>query len=455
MKLTVLPGKPLRGTVAVPGDKSLSHRALLFAALADGESHIRNFLVSGVTRVMLNALSAVGVEWTLTGAKLIVQGRGLAGLRPPAQALDCGNSATTIRLLAGALAAAGIPAVLDGSAGLRKRPMERIVEPLQRMGVPIQASEGGGAPLTLAARLAGERLKPLVEDLPVASAQVKSCLLLAALAADGETVLREPGPSRDHTERMLSSMGATVTSLSNETVTPPLYETRLIPPAAPLQPLDINLPGDMSAAAFLIVAGTIVPESEIHIPSVEVNPTRTGLLDTLRAMGAKIEVSGLRDEGGEPVADLTIRAARLSATQVSGSLVVRMIDEFSVFGAAAAYAEGVTSVRDATELRYKESDRITTLCEELRALGVQAEEAPDGFTITGELPRSGASPVRGGTTHAKGDHRLAMAMSIAGLGAQEPVTVEGAEIIHESFPGFIETLRQLGADLVVEDALPV
>ncbi len=440
MKLIVKPGNPLRGTVQVPGDKSLSHRAVLFAALAEGESRIDNFLVSGVTRVMLSALRALGVEWKLSEQTLTVQGCGLQGFHQTQAPLDCGNSATTLRLLAGALAATGVPAVLDGSAGLRQRPMGRIVEPLQRMGVPVQASPAGTAPLTLQARAAGYPLRALNESLPVASAQVKSCLLLAALAADGITVLREPGPSRDHTERMLLSLGVAVDSRVIEENGAVLYETRLQPPLKPLRPLHMTLPGDPSAAAFLLVAASITPGSEVRIHGVDVNPTRTGLIDALQAMGADIRLENERQQAGEPVADLVVRAARLHGAQVQGPLVVRMIDEFSVFGTAAAFADSQTNVREARELRYKESDRIATLCQELQALGVPAQEAADGFSIpVGQL--------RGGEVQAHGDHRLAMAMAVAGLAAQGPVTVNGAEMIHESFPGFVEQLRALGADV--------
>lgn len=447
MKLTVTPGHALHGTALVPGDKSLSHRAVLFAALADGESRIDNFLVSGVTRVMLDALTALGVQWRLDGDTLTVKGRGLDGLRAPERPLDCGNSATTIRLLAGALAAAGISAVLDGSAGLRRRPMGRIVEPLRQMGVPIEASgEGGTAPLALNARPAGQKLRALDASLPVASAQVKSCLLLAALAADGPTVLREPGPSRDHTERMLGSMGAVVTSTRDEVQD--IYETRLFPPAAALRPIHLTLPGDISAAAFLIAAASITPGSEIQLPGVGINPTRVGIIDALRAMGGDIEVQNPREQAGEPVGDLLVRAAELHGIEVSGPLVVRMIDEFSVFGAAAAFAQGETVVRDAAELRLKESDRISTLCQEMTRIGVTAVEVPDGFLVKGGKPR-------GGEVEAHGDHRLAMAMAVAGLAAQGPVRITGAEMINESFPGFVETLRSLGSVCTEEMEPPV
>ncbi len=445
MKLTIVPGTPLRGTAAVPGDKSLSHRAVLFSSLADGVSRIENFLVSGVTRVMLDALSDLGIVWSLDGDVLTVNGHGMSGLRAPKQPLNCGNSATTIRLLAGALAGVGIPAVLDGSPGLRRRPMGRIVDPLQRMGVPVEASVEGTAPLVMHERHPGQKLRGLVESLPVASAQVKSCLLLAALAADGQTVLREPGPSRDHTERMLGSMGVKIAS--REVEENRCYETSLEPPVAALKPLNMALPGDFSAASFLVVAATITPGSEIHIPGVGLNPTRTGLLDALRSMGADIQVQNERQQAGEPVGDLVVRSAVLRSTQVSGALVVRMIDEFSVFGAAAAAAAPGTSsgtlVSDAVELRYKESDRISTLCQELRALGVEATEAADGFSIPG-------GQMVGGQAQAHGDHRLAMAMLVAGLAAREPVTVNGAEMINESFPGFVEVLRSLGAKIQEE-----
>lgn len=445
MKLTLVPGTPLRGTAAVPGDKSLSHRAVLFAALAEGQSRIENFLVSGVTRVMLDALSALGVQWSLDGDVLTVDGHGFSGLRAPEQALNCGNSATTIRLLAGALAAAGTPAVLDGSPGLRRRPMGRIVEPLRRMGVPVVAAKGteGTAPLTLQARRSAEKLHALVETLPVASAQVKTCLLLAALAADGQTVLREPGPSRDHTERMLGSMGVKITSReipADLLAGTSCFETTLEPPTTGLRPLHLALPGDISAASFLIVAASITPGSDVRIPGVGLNPTRTGLIDALRSMGADIEVQNESVQAGEPVGDLWVRSTRLKGTQVRGAQVVRMIDEFSVFGAAAACADGETQVREATELRYKESDRISTLCRELQALGVSATEVEDGFTIQGGRPA-------GGLAQAHGDHRLAMAMLVAGLASREPVTVEGAEMIDELFPGFVDVLRSLGADV--------
>lgn len=445
MRLIVYPGNAIQGCVQVPGDKSLSHRAVLLATLAEGESRIENFLVSGVTQVMLDALSALGVYWRLEKDVLTIQGCGLRGLKAPEQPINCGNSATTMRLLAGLLAAAGIPAVLDGSPGLRRRPMLRIVDPLRRMGVPIDTAEDGCAPLVLRPRPGGHKLAPLNETLPIASAQVKSCLLLASLAADGETVLREPGPSRDHTERMLGSLGVQVTKQVVEEER--CYETRLIPNDLALRPFQMRLPGDFSAAAFLMTAAAITPGSSLRIVSVGLNPTRTGLIDALRQMGADIQTENILDQGGEPAGDVVVNATRLNGGWVSGPLVVRMIDEFSIFGVAAASAEGQTVVQDASELRYKESDRISTLCQELRTLGVEVKEAEDGFIVSG-------GQITGGQVEAHGDHRLAMAMAVAGLVSQAPVCVEGSEIINESFPGFVDSLKILGAEVEERPSLP-
>ena len=439
--LTVRAGQPLRGSYTLPGDKSLSHRAALFAAMAQGQSVVENFLVAGVTRAMLHALTALQVPWGLDGSTLTVTSPGLRAWQAPTTPIDCGNSATTLRLLAGALAAAGIPAVLDGSPGLRRRPMDRIVEPLQRMGVPIQATPSGTAPLQLEARRPDKPLRALDYELPVASAQVKSCLLLAALAAEGQTSLREPGPSRDHTERMFENWGIPVESSRIQSGGRSFYQTCMTPPQSlQLAPIRGVLPGDISSAAFLIVAALITPGSEVRLPNVGLNPTRTGLLDALRAMGARIEIAAETRRFGEPAGDLIIRGGPLQATRVSGPLVVRMIDEFPAFAIAAACARGTTVVSEAEELRHKESDRISALCGELRSLGVAARETPDGFTIAG-------GELAGGRVEAHGDHRLAMALALAGLVSRAPVQVEGAEMVAESFPEFAEVLASLGAKL--------
>jgi 3-phosphoshikimate 1-carboxyvinyltransferase len=447
MNLVIHPGKKLQGVLSpdqpnfrVPGDKSLSHRAALFAALAEGESRVDHFLVSGVTRPLLDALSAVGVHWKLEGETLTVDGRGLAGWKPPAFALHCGNSATTMRLLAGALATEGIPAVLTGSAGLLKRPMNRIVQPLREMGVAIRAAPSGTAPIELLERPRNEQLYSCRIEIPVASAQVKTCLLLAALSASGKVEISEPALSRDHTERMLASQGVGIETFEDRQH----FVTRLFPPATPLSPIHMTLPGDFSSAAFLITAALITPGSDLVLKGIGLNPTRTGLLDAFLEMGADIQVSNRREQAGEPVGDLNIRHSRLHGTRVSGPLVVRMIDEFPAFATAALFAEGESRVSGAEELRTKESDRITCLCQEIAGLGGKIQELPDGFIV------HGGSQSRGGWVDPHGDHRMAMALALVGLAAQEPVTVRNSQIIQESFPEFPQILQQLGADLCLE-----
>lgn len=441
MNATTYPGNPLRGEAKLPGDKSLSHRSALFASLAEGNSCIQNYLVAGVTEVLLANLAASGIRYDLEGDSLDVSGEGLSGYRSPAEALDCGNSATTMRLLAGALAAAGVPAVLDGSAGLRRRPMGHLVEALRAMQVPIEATDGR-APLYLGPRPSGRLLQARELRLPVASAQIKSAVLLAALAADGPTTVIEPGPSRDHTEKMLSSMGVELevapSGAGSKITLQPLRSHSL-------EPINRSLPGDISSAAFLIVAALTTPGSEVVLREVGLNPTRTGLLEVLREMGADFQIANQREVYGEAVGDLLVRYSRLRGTQVSGHLVVRMIDEFPALAIAASYAQSPTRVSQASALRDKESDRIADLCNELRALSVEASDTADGFIISG-----GKNP-EGGLAEAHGDHRLAMALMVAGLSARSPVTVQGAEMARESFPGFIETLVGLGADISVDE----
>jgi len=450
MNLTIHPGRSIQGIVAshgeisLPGDKSLSHRAAILSAMAVSDSKIDNFQVSGVTRVMLDALTQLNIPWILDNQRLSVEGRGLRSWSVPSQPIFCGNSATTIRLLAGALAAGGVPVILDGSAGLRRRPMDRIVDPLQQMGVAIH-STGGCAPLEL--QRSPMPLKALEYTLPVASAQVKTCLLLAALSADGATILHEPGPSRDHTERMLRSLGVQIESTlwDAKTGDMPMITTRLTLPRGgfALPGLHMFLPGDPSAAAFLVVAALITPDSLIRLEGVLLNPTRTGLLDVLLSMGAKIDWQITGQTNGEPTGWIEAASSDLKATQVRGPLVVRMIDEFPAFAVAAACAEGKTVVCEAEELRTKESDRIAALAGELRKIGVVVHETADGFEIDGGRGFSG------GMVQSHGDHRLAMSLAVAGLRAKSAVTVEDAQVIGESFPSFVAIVRQLGADIEV------
>ena len=436
MKLKINPAESLQGECTLPGDKSLSHRVALFAALAEGESRVGNFLYAGVTQAMLESLKGLGVNWTLEGETLIVQGRGPSELHSPKETLNCGNSGTTLRLLAGALAGANVSCILDGSEGLRTRPMGRIVKPLREMGVPIQAAPGDVAPLHIESRAGNIPLRPLEITLPVASAQVKTAILLAGLGVEGTTDLREPGPSRDHTERLLASMGVEIMR------EPQNHRVRLNPPEAPLRPLNLSLPGDISSAAFLIVAALIVPRSDLYLRGVGLNPTRIGLLDALRMMDANIEIQNLTEVHGEPKGDIRVQASELKGIHIEGPLVVRMIDEFPVFAVAAVLAKGQTVVTEAEELRHKESDRISTLCRELQRMGVNIDEKPDGFMIEGGLRPRGGVEVR-----SHGDHRLAMALTVAGLAAEEPTIVDGTEIIDESFPEFPTILRALGAEV--------
>ena len=384
---------------------------------------------------MLNALTALGVHWSLNEGVLSVSGHGLHTFQSAQNPLNCGNSATTIRLLAGALAASGVAAVLDGSEGLRKRPMGRIVQPLQHMGVAIQSSAQGTAPLVLSERPLKQNINAGKYRLEQASAQVKTCLLLAGLAAGGEVEIIEPAPSRDHSERMLRAMGVTVVTKDNLNVI-------MQPPADSLQPLNMRLPGDLSAAAFLIVAAVLVPGSQLWLRGIGLNPGRTGLLETLMEMGADISILNLSEQGGEPQGDIFVCASRLQGVKVSGDRVVQMIDEFPIFAVAAALAEGVTQVSDAVELRFKESDRISVLVKQLALIGVHISEHPDGFVI------KGGQPIAGGLVDLQGDHRLAMSLAVAGLVSQQPVVIRQAEMINESFPQFVELLNSMGGKLV-------
>lgn len=443
MKLFVHPSQPLHGRAALPGDKSISHRAALLAGMATGTSTIQNFLRAGVTEVMLDALAQLGVTSRFEGQTLSVTSPGIMGWQPAPEALFCGHSGTTMRLLAGALAAAGIPAVLDGSSGLRKRPMGRIIRPLREMGVGISGMEGETAPLTITSRQLGDKLQAVTHELPVASAQVKSAILLAALGADGETVVLEPGPSRDHTERMFAGLGIEVerTPLEGGAV-----RIRLDSPETfEFSPLGMTVPGDISSAAFLLVAGLLVPGSSITLQQVGINPTRTGLLDALAKMSAPVVVSGQGNQAGEPVADLAVTAQPLQGAHVGGDLVVRMIDEFPILAVAAAAATGTTTVTGAEELRYKETDRIAVLCRQLQKIGVQVAERQDGFVI------DGIGRIPGGSADACSDHRLAMSLAVAGLASEEGVTIHGAEIFRQSFPEFVDYLLALGAGIEVSE----
>jgi 3-phosphoshikimate 1-carboxyvinyltransferase len=441
MSLRSQPAASLRGSARLPGDKSISHRAALLAAMADGRSRIDGILRAGVTQVMFHSLAdlQVGMKWD--GDILIVEGAGQRGLLPPrgeGEPLNCGNSATTMRLLTGAIAgrpgwiaeSSGTKFIIDGSNQLRKRPMNRVIAPLCEMGAEISSIEGNGcAPLAVKS----SNLKGIEYRMPVASAQVKSAILFAGLHASGSTLVEEPSPSRDHTERLLRWLGARIEAEP--------CRARIFPLEQPLPPIEIRIPGDFSSAAFLLAAASIVPGSEVLIQGVGLNPRRTGLLSVLRRMGADIEETAHSESAGEPVGDLMVRARALKGTIIEGGEVVDMIDEFPVLAVAAACAEGVTEVRSAAELRQKESDRISVLAGELRKIGVSIEESADGFSIRG------GSPIRGGTADSHGDHRLAMSLAVAGMVSKNGVEVERPECIGESFPGFAPLFNGLGAQL--------
>jgi 3-phosphoshikimate 1-carboxyvinyltransferase len=427
-RIRVRPGAALRGTVRVPGDKSLSHRALILGGLADGTSRVRGFLPAGDTLATLGCMEALGVSIERRGATtLTIHGHGLHGLRPPAAPLDCVNAGTAIRLLAGVLAGQPFDSVLDGSDQLRRRPMRRVTEPLGLMGARIEDRDGR-APL----RITGSTLRGITYAMPVASAQVKSCVLLAGLFADGVTTVIEPGPARDHTERMLIGMGADVRTEG--------ARVSLTPPAA-LRPLDATIPGDLSSAAFALVAAVLSAEQEVCIEGVGVNPTRTGILDILAQMGADIRLVNPRDEAGEPVADLVVRPSALRGAEIGGDVIVRAIDEFPALMVAAAQAHGTTVVSGAEELRIKETDRIAVMAGELRKLGADIEEHRDGFAI------DGPQRLRGAVVDGHDDHRVAMSLVLAGLCAEGETLVDDARCVEDSFPGFVETLRELGADV--------
>jgi 3-phosphoshikimate 1-carboxyvinyltransferase len=445
--MTVKKARGLRGRITVPGDKSISHRALLLGAIAEGKTRVQNFLPAADCLATLACVQGLGVEVErLSETELIVQGRGLHGLREPEDILDCAGSGTTMRLLAGILAGQSFYSVLTGNEQLRRRPMGRIVEPLRRMGATVLGrNDGHLPPLTIV----GGNLQGIEYRLPVASAQVKSAILLAGLYADGPTVIHEPGPARDHTERMLATMAEGQTSKSKAqsskfkvlevnaaTITLRGGITRL-------SSLDIVVPGDISSAAYFIAAACLVPGSEIAIEGVGVNPTRTGFLDALREMGAEILVENQREVSGEPVADVVVRAGGLRGIEVWGDQVPRMIDEFPILAVVASQAQGMTVVRDAAELRVKETDRIANITVELRKLGACIEERPDGFVVEGPTPLVGTQ------VNSHGDHRLAMSLAIAGLVAEGETTIEGAECIADSFPGFEEVLTALWSYSVV------
>lgn len=426
MRAIVTPVRSLQGRLGVPGDKSISHRAALLGAISQGRTEVVGFLEGEDCLNTLRALESLGVEITRKGAgHYLISGAGLDGLQEPSNVLDCGNSGTTARLLLGLLAGQPFTTLLTGDESLRRRPMDRVVGPLRLMGATV-AGRRNGERLPLA--ITGHPpLRAVRHLLPVASAQVKSALLLAGLYADGPVTVEEPAHSRDHTERMLGAFGA---ALKRERL------SITIGPGNRLRGQTLRVPGDFSSAAFFLVASLIVDDADVTIEGVGLNPTRTGLLDLLREMGGSASVT-VEGEEGEPWGRVRLRSSRLRGLPVGGPMIPRLIDEFPIFAVAAACAEGTTEVRDAQELRVKESDRIRALGEELTTLGARIEERPDGFTI------QGGSRLRGGVVSSWGDHRMAMALIIAGLVAEGESVIEDVACIQTSYPGFFHDLTLL------------
>jgi 3-phosphoshikimate 1-carboxyvinyltransferase len=423
---TSSPACALRGDITVPGDKSVSHRAIMLAAIAEGTSHIRGFLDGADTLATAAIFQRLGVRIEAPAAgERIVHGVGLHGLRAPPGELDCGNAGTAMRLLTGLFAGQHFDCVLVGDASLSRRPMRRVIEPLAQMGARIEANTGDLPPL----RIQGGPLRGIEYKCPIASAQVKSAVLLAGLYAQGETQVHEPQPTRDYTERMLAAFGWPIEFEPGRAT--------LRGGGHRLQATEVIVPADFSSAAFFIVAATLIPGSELRLRGVGLNPRRTGLLRVLRAMGADIVEENPRESGGEPIADLLIRHAPLHGIEVPVATVPDMIDEFPIFFVAAAAAEGITAVRGAQELRVKESDRIAVMASGLRTLGAHMEETADGAVIEGGALGDGA-------VDAQGDHRCAMAFAVAGAIARGPVRIRDCANVATSFPGFEHTARATG-----------
>jgi 3-phosphoshikimate 1-carboxyvinyltransferase len=421
--IIINPVRRMSGQATVPGDKSISHRALMLAAIASGDSRIGNLATGADVRSTRTCLQQLGVDFEMEAQTTRVRGRGLEALQPPSRALDAGNSGTTMRLLSGILATRTFVGTIIGDESLSRRPMRRIMEPLQRMGAKIESTPQQTAPL----KIMGGNLHGITYELPVASAQVKSCILFAGLDAAGETVVVEPGPSRDHSERLLEAMGAQIT----------YGEQRIVARNSRLRNLEMNVPGDFSSAAFLLAAAVLLPDSELKLANVGLNPTRTAFMQVLLEMGGRLEFPEWHLQAIEPYGDLVARHGRLRGFELDPKFVPQLIDEIPILAVLATQAEGETIITGASELRVKESDRLAALTKNLRAMGVRVEELPDGLII------QGPARLRGANIDSCGDHRIAMAFAIAGLCADSPTTIHNPECADISFPGFFETLRLL------------
>ncbi len=415
----------LKGELTVPGDKSISHRSVMFGSLAEGLTEIHGFLQGADCLSTISCFSKMGIQIENHGDEVLVHGRGLHGLSAPDCVLDCGNSGTTTRLISGILSAQPFDTTLTGDASIRKRPMKRIIDPLSMMGAKIESIDGNGcAPL----HITGTKLHGVHYNSPVASAQVKSSILLAGLYSEGETRVTEPYISRDHSERMLSAFGADIHTEGT---------TAILKPAKQLYGQKIQVPGDISSAAFFIAAGLIVPGSEVLIKNVGINPTRDGVLRVCKAMNADIKLLNINNASGEPTADLLVRSGQLTGTTIEGAIIPTLIDELPVIAAMACFADGTTIIRDAAELKVKESNRIAVMVENLTAMGADVTETEDGMVI------NGGKPLHGAVIDSKKDHRIAMTFTVAALAASGETEILDADCVDISYPGFYDDLKRL------------
>ena len=424
MNKTIKPMKKLNGQIKIPGDKSISHRAVMFGSLAKGDTKISGFLTGDDCMSTISCFRKLGIDIDFDGENVTVHGKGLHGLTAPTETLDVGNSGTTIRLISGILSAQNFDTKLNGDASIQKRPMRRVINPLTEMGANIESTNDGFAPLTIH----GSKLHSIEYTMPMASAQVKSSILLASLFADGTTIINEPVASRNHTEIILNYFGANIKNENGVITSTPVEELYAKP---------INVPGDISSAAFFMVAGLIVPNSHIIIENVGINETRTGIIDALRAMGGEINILNQRESGGELVGDIEVKYSKLHATTLEGSIIPRMIDEIPVFAVAALCADGTTVVKDAEDLKVKESNRIATMSTELGKMGVVITETEDGMIIEGN------QKLKGATVDSHLDHRVAMSCAIAALVAECETTILDSDCVAISFPNFYELLETL------------
>ena len=425
MKRVLQSKKPLRGEISVPGDKSIGHRAVIFGSIAHGLSRVSNMSGGEDNRRTVQAFKDLGVKISTEGETLYIHGKGWEGLTAPKNIIDCGNSGTTMRLLSGVLAGRPFTTMLDGDQSLRRRPMQRVIEPLRRMGANLVGREGPGlAPL----EINGGSLKGIEYSMPIASAQVKSAILLAGLQAEGVTIVQEPQNSRNHTELMIKGFGGEV-ALDGRKI--------LLKGGQTLHGKGVRIPGDISSAAFFLVAAALITGSQVIVRRVGVNPTRDGVVEILRRMGAEIELLGATIETGEPVADLKVKGTRLKGVEIGSELAARTIDEYPILAIAAALADGVTVIHGAKELRFKESDRISAMSEGLRRLGVDVDEREDGMTIRGR------ETLQGNKVRSFGDHRIAMSLAVAGLCAEGGVEIDDADCVAISFPTFFGLLDEI------------